>query len=61
MQEIHEISDLLESDFPPQIEILICDVPATNSEPLNLHVQGLDSKYTFIVYPGMHGVYLISA
>ena len=50
MQEIHDITDLLEMDYPPQI---ICDVLATNSEPLNLHVQGLNSQCTFRIYPGI--------
>ena len=47
--------NLLSMGFPPRIEISIIDVPPAgdqNSEPLELHVQGLNVKSIFQLLPG---------
>ena len=54
-QEMYEISDLLEMDYPPKIEIIVQSVPASPvSGPLCLHIEGLDRESTFILQPGIH-------
>ena len=50
-----EISDLLELDYPPRIEIAIQSMP-TSSESgalCRIHVKGLNTKSIFELLPGM--------
>ena len=56
-QEEYPISDLLYMDYPPRLEIVIQSVPnSPDAGPLNLHVEGLDRRSTFILCPSMtHG------
>lgn len=54
VQETCEINDLLEMDYPPKVALSIQNVPNSPvSEPLYLHVEGLDEKIKFILYPGV--------
>ena len=48
------MSDVLEMDYPPKIEIVIQSVPqSTDSGPLNIHVEGLDREFSFKLQPGI--------
>lgn len=53
--ESYEISNLLDMDYPPRIVIFIRDSPKSpDSEPLRLHLEGLNKEYTFTVLPGIN-------
>ena len=48
---MYKISDLVELDYPPRIEIAIQNVPESGA--LCLHVKGLNTKSIFELLPGM--------
>ena len=53
-QEIYEISDLLEMNYPPQIKITVQSIPTSvDSGPLCLLVEGLNKELIFKIYPGI--------
>ena len=52
-QEIFDISDLLEMDYPPKVEIAILSVPSSpDAGPLCIHIQGFDRESTFSLQAG---------
>ena len=54
-QEMYEISDLLEMDYPPKIEVEIQSLPCSpDSEPLHITIRGLDRESTYVLRPGMY-------
>ena len=59
MQEIYEINDLLEMDYPPKIEIAILKAPTSpDAGPLCLRVEGLNRDCVFVLLPGMIITYI---
>ena len=62
MQEMYEeISDLLELDYPPRIEIAIQNVPTSpETGALCLHVQGLNTESIFELLPGIYMASMLS-
>ena len=53
IQEKCEFSDLLELDYPPKIEVGIQKIPTSqDSEPLRIHIEGLDRESTTSFLPG---------
>ena len=60
MQEIYEISDLLEMDYPPKIEIAILKAPTSpDAGPLCLRVEGLNRDCIFVLLPGIVRILLL--
>ena len=53
VHEIFEISDLVEMDYPPKIEIDILSVPTSPDSALCLHVDGLNRRCVFKLLPGI--------
>ena len=52
-QENFDISDLLEMDYPPKLEIAIQSVPTSpDAGPLRLHIKGFDRESTFSIQAG---------
>ena len=57
--DTYEISDLLDLDYPPHIEIAVKRVPPSpDSGPLCLQVTGLNKKSIFKIYPGTLYMYM---
>ena len=59
MQEIFDISDLLEMDYPPKIEIDILSCPTSLDSALCLHVDGLNRECVFKLLPGTYYILYI--
>ena len=53
-QEVFDIGDLLDMDYPPKVEITILKVPSSPEVgPLCIHVEGLNKQSTFSLQAGI--------